>query len=220
MKNIIDNQLFAHLARCDGVERLNAGEFLTCEILDNVFEGTEQPFKNIRCLTLLMESEAVPLLVAGVKSVLALTLTIEETRTNPLPHISSLVDLQELIIDYLEGGEWAGTDFLALKNLKDLRILRISSISDFITSPTLTDEEFISIFENMCKLRELVFEIQCVLSTAAITSLGNHCPELKSCEMLGSYDLHCWQEITGSLFPQLRFLEFSGLAIDEEQASP
>lgn len=219
MRDTIDNRLLAYLARHDGLEELELGTFLSYEMLDKTFKGTERPFRDIRYLTVQIESKTVPLLVAGVKSVIGLTLTIEDSRTNPLPQISSLVNLQELHIDYMEQGEWAGADFLALKSLKSLRRLIISSIFDPIASPTLTDEEFIPVFENMSELQELVFQVQCVLTTTAITSLGKHCPQLMICEILGLYDLHGWQSVASPLFPQLQRLELSA-ATDGEQGSP
>jgi len=219
MRDTIDNRLLAYLARHDGLEELELGTFLSYEMLDKTFKGTERPFRDIRYLTVQIESKTVPLLVAGVKSVIGLTLTIEDSRTNPLPQISSLVNLQELHIDYMEQGEWAGADFLALKSLKNLHRLIISSIFDPIASPTLTDEEFIPVFENMSELQELVFQVQCVLTTTAITSLGKHCPQLMICEILGLYDLHGWQSVASPLFPQLQRLELSA-ATDGEQGSP
>ena len=219
IKDTIDNRLLAYLARHDGLEELELGTFLRYEMLDKIFEGTERPFRDIRYLAVQIESKTVPLLVAGVKSVIGLTLTIEDSRTNPLPQISSLVNLQELHIGYMEQGEWAGADFLALKSLKNLRRLIISSIFDPIASPTLTDEEFIPVFENMSELQELVFQVQCVLTTTAITSLGKHCPQLMICEILGLYDLHGWQSVASPLFPQLQRLELSA-ATDGEQGSP
>ena len=219
MRDTIDNRLLAYLARHDGLEELELGTFLSYEMLDKTFKGTERPFRDIRYLTVQIESKTVPLLVAGVKSVIGLTLTIEDSRTNPLPQISSLVNLQELHIGYMEQGEWAGADFLALKSLKNLRRLIISSIFDPIASPTLTDEEFIPVFENMSELQELVFQVQCVLTTTAITSLGKHCPQLMICEILGLYDLHGWQSVASPLFPQLQRLELSA-ATDGEQGSP
>lgn len=218
VKDTIDNQLLAYLARHDGLEELELGTFLRHEMLDKIFEGTEGPFRDIQYLAVQIESKTVPLLVAGFKSVISLTLTIEDSRTNPLPQVSSLVDLQELHIGYMEQGEWAGTDFLPLKNLKHLRRLNISPIFDPIASPTLTDEEFISVFENMSELQELVFQVQCVLSTVAITSLGECCPQLMICEILGLYNLHSWQSVARPLFPQLQRLELSA-AIDGEQGS-
>lgn len=218
IKDTIDNRLLAYLARHDGLEELELGTFLRYEMLDKIFEGTERPFRDIRYLAVQIESKTVALLVAGFKSVIGLTLTIEDSRINPLPQVSSLVNLQELHISYMEQGEWAGTDFLALKGLKNLRRLTISPIFDPIASPTLTDEEFISVFENMSELQELVFQVQCVLSTAAITSLGERCPQLMICEILGLYDLHGWQSVARPLFPQLQRLELSA-AIDGEQGS-
>ncbi|KAF7595482.1 hypothetical protein BBP40_005818 [Aspergillus hancockii] len=218
IKDPIDGQLLAYLARHDGLERLELGTFLRYKILDEILEETEDPFRDIRCLAVQIESKAVPLLLAGAKSVTGLTLTIEDSWTDPLPHVSSLVNLQELHISYMEQGDWPGTDFLALKGLKDLRSLNISPIFDPIVSLTLTDKEFIPVFENMSELQELVFQVQCVLSTAAITSLGENCPQLMICEMLGSYDLHPWQSVARPLFPQLQRLEL-GAAVDGEQGS-
>lgn len=219
MEDIIDNRLLACLARHDSLQFLKLGTFLTHEMLKNVFEDIERPFRNTMTLVAEGDSEAVSLLVTGIKSVLHLTLTTGDSRSNPLPQISSLVNLRELSVEYLEQGAWAGTEFLALKNLKNLRILHITSISDSTTSRALTDEDFIPIFENMSELQDLVFDVQCVLSTAAIISLGKNCPQLRICEMIGSYDLHFWQSIARPLFPQLSYLSLNAL-IDGEQESP
>ena len=202
MKDIIDSRLLAYLAHYDGLKDLELGKFLGHGMLDKILEGTEQPFKDIQYLAVQIESKTVPLLVERVKSVLVLTLAIGDGRINPLPHVSSLINLQKLHIGYEKQVEWAGTDFLALKNLKNLRRLNISSIYP-IASPTLTDTEFIPMFENMSQLEELVFQVKCALSTASITSLGEHCPRPTTCDLLGSYDLQCWKDIKRPIFPQL-----------------
>lgn len=202
MKDIIDSRLLDYLAHYDGLKDLELGKFLGYGMLDKILEGTEQPFRDIQYLAVEIESKTVPLLVERIRSVLALILAIGDSRNNPLPHVSSLVNLQKLHIGYEEQVEWAGIDFLALKNLKKLRRLNISSTYP-IASPTLTDTEFIPIFENMSQLEELVFQVKCALSTAAITSLGEHCPRLIACDLLGSYDLHCWKSIKRPIFPQL-----------------
>lgn len=218
VKDSIDNRLLACLAYHDGLEELELGLLLRYEMIDRIFEEIKWPFRDLQYLAVQIGSKTVPLLVAGVKSIIGLLITIEDSQVGPLPHISSLVNLQELHIEYKKHGEWAGTDFLALKSLKELRRLVISPVFDPITSTTLTDEEFIPIFENMSELQELVFQVQCVLSAAAITSLGKHCPQLETCEILGLYNLGSWESVARPLFPQLKLLEFSA-AIDGEQGS-
>lgn len=218
MKDSIDKKLLTYLAHHDGLEELELGVLLRHDMLDKIFEVTEQPFKDLQYLAVHIESKTVPLLVAGVRSFIGLTLTIEDSHISPLPPVSSLVNLQEFHIEYKTQGEWAGTDFLALKSLKKLRKLFITPVFDIISSTTLTDEKFISIFENMAELQELTFQVQSVLSTAAISSLGEHCPQLKSCDVLGLYDLGSWESVARPLFPQLHLLELSA-AIDGEQIS-
>lgn len=213
VKYIIDSRLLAYLAHYDGLKDLELGKFLGYGMLDKILEGAERPFRNIRYIAIEIDSKTVPLLVAKVKSVLILILTLGGSRINPLPHVSSLVNLQELHIGYKWQVEWAGTDFLALGHLKNLRRLDVSSI----TSPTLTDTEFIPTFENMSQLEELVFQVQCVLSTAALTSLGEHCPRLITCDLLGSYDLCCWKSIKKPIFPQLLVLKLGTATYGEEK---
>ena len=215
MRAIIDSRLLAYLAYYDGLKDLELGKFLGYGMLDKILRGTERPFRDIRFLAVEIESKTLPLLVATVRSVLVLTLAIADSRINPLPHVSSLVNLQKLHIGYEGHVEWVGADFLALKNLKNLRRLNISSIYP-IASPTLTDTEFIPIFEDMRELEELVFQVECALSTAAITSLGDHCPKLMTCELLGSYDVYCWKSIARPIFPQLRVLKLGTVTYGEE----
>ncbi|KAL4913562.1 hypothetical protein BDW62DRAFT_220617 [Aspergillus aurantiobrunneus] len=210
MKEVIDGRLLAYLARRDGLEELELGTVLECAMLEEVF-ATERPFGDIRYLAVNVESRAVPMLVERIRSVRCLTLTLEDSQVNPLPAVSSLVDLQELQIGYVWQGEWELADLVALRQLKDLRTLAISPIYDPVAIPALTDDEFISVFADMSGLEELVLQVQCALSAAALTALAERCPGLVVCELPGRYDLRGWEDVARPLFPRLRRLELGAV---------
>ncbi|KAE8375565.1 hypothetical protein BDV26DRAFT_267709 [Aspergillus bertholletiae] len=218
MDAFVDDQMLAYLARHRALEGLELGKAITSEMIEKALRGVEAPFSSIRRLAVRVSSNAVEPFVTVAKSVTNLLLMVEDNELSPLPFVRPLKNLTELEI--LVGQEiiWPGEDLLALKGLTNLRNLRICLFEGPPASPTLTDEEFIQIFQNMSELEELVFHVQCKLSAAAITSLGVHCRQLASCEVFGSYDLHTWSIIERPLFPQLRQLDLSA-AVPEERES-
>ncbi|GAB1205595.1 hypothetical protein APSETT445_004273 [Aspergillus pseudonomiae] len=218
MDAFVDDQMLAYLARHNGLEDLELGKTITYGMIERAMDGVEAPFKSIRRLTVQLRSKAVEPLTAAIKSATNLVLTVDDNELSPFPLVRSLTKLTELEIAFCQDGLWPATDLLALKGLKNLRRLCISSFEDPPAFPALTDQEFIQIFEDMRDLQDLVFQVQCKLSIVAITSLGTHCRELESCEIFGSYDLHGWSTIERPLFPHLRQLEL-GAAVPEERVS-
>ncbi|OGM41695.1 hypothetical protein ABOM_009882 [Aspergillus bombycis] len=218
MDAFVDDQMLAYLARHNGLEELELGKTITYGMIERAFDGVEAPFQSIQRLTVQLKSKAVEPLTAAIKSATNLVLTVDDNELSPLPLVKSLSKLTELDIVFCQEGVWPATDLLALKGLRNLRRLCISSLEDPPAFPAFTDQEFIQIFEHMHHLQELVFQIQCKLSIVAITSLGTHCRELESCEIFGSYDLHGWSTIERPLFPQLRQLDL-GAAVSGERAS-
>ncbi|KNG82188.1 hypothetical protein ANOM_009130 [Aspergillus nomiae NRRL 13137] len=218
MDAFVDDQMLAYLARHNGLEDLELGKTITYEMIERAMDGVEAPFKSIRRLTVQLKSKAVEPLTAAIKSATNLVLTVDDNELSPLPLVRSLTKLTELEIAFCQDGIWPATDLLALKELKNLRRLCISSFEDPPAFPALTDQEFIQVFEDMRGLQDLVFQVQCKLSIVAITSLGTHCRELESCEIFGSYDLRGWSTIERPLFPHLRQLEL-GAAVPAERVS-
>ena len=178
----IDDQLLAYFAGCSKLEELQLGGTLTYETLCKALETTDQlqPFKNIRLLLLYdMDSISVPLLVKvlkGAKSLTALNITPDDFDINPLPHVSSLVNLQQLYICSWCSSDWTRSDFLTLSNLKNLKGLLIRPLAGYLTCFDMTDEDFISVFENLPELEELEFPLDCELSIASLNALGTCCP--------------------------------------------
>ncbi|KAE8142375.1 hypothetical protein BDV38DRAFT_153635 [Aspergillus pseudotamarii] len=220
MDDFVDDQMLTYLARRHGLEDLELGQTITYEMIQKAFQGAEAPFRSIRRLTVQLESKAVEPLTAAIKSATNLLLTVEDNELSPLPLVRPLINLTELEIVFCREAIWPATDLLALKRLKNLRRLCISSLEDPPAFPTLTDQEFIQLFGNLGELQHLVFQAQCNLSTVAITSLGTHCRHLESCEIFGSYDLHGWSTIERPLFPQLRQFELGATVTGERESQP
>ncbi|KAB8231636.1 uncharacterized protein BDW43DRAFT_135697 [Aspergillus alliaceus] len=219
MERFLDDQMFAYFARRHDLEELEFGKTITYEMVEKALDGIQSPFKYIQRLTVPAESKALKLLAPTIKSVTTLELNVEDSQFNPLPLVSSLVNLRELEIAP-QWASWSATDFLALKGLKNLRRLEIYPIEDDLTSPNLTDPDFVQIFANMSELQQISFQVQCTLSTAAITSLGQHCRQLTSCDLLGSYYLNSWLNIERPLFPHLRQLELGAIIPEEQGPQP
>ena len=189
--------LLRSLAHCNGLEELHLNMIPKYETFSGVLGSLEQPFKDLRLLSMkaVLEARTASLLESkpNPNSLTALDLIIRNTTltTNPLPQIGLLVNLRNLSIIYL--GRRPLSRILPLENLKCLRNLRISG-SPLVEE--LTDKMFIPMVENWPELVFLKLEDQnSKLSTTSLTSLGKHCPRLKNCTIKGEYDLNDWQNI-------------------------
>ena len=215
----ISDQLLAYFAGFSRLEELSMGK--NGDRLYKVLEMTNQlqPFRNIRILSLLyVDSNSVPLLVEVLKNAKSLTelnLGLHDFDTNPLPHVSSLVNLQELSVTVLCSSNWCRSDFLALSKLKNLKVLGIcSSGGHDITCPEVTDEDFSSVFENLTELEKLDFGVNCDLSIASLNALGTCCRKLVTCRMIGRFDLDDWfapDKSQMTLFPCLELLQLDAV---------
>ena len=209
--------LLGSLAQSDGLEELHLNMIPKYKTFSGVLRSLEQPFKDLRDLSMgAAEAGSVSLLASKLNPeyLTALDLIINgmTLMINPLPQVGLLVNLQRLYISY----KWAPlSDILPLKNLKCLRILEFShSRMDMFT-----DEMFISMLENWPELEFLVLTgHMSKLSTTSLTSLGKLCPRLEDCSISGEYDLNDWQNIRRPIFPQLQYLRLTNL-VDREGES-
>ncbi|KAE8149865.1 hypothetical protein BDV25DRAFT_140383 [Aspergillus avenaceus] len=223
MNGIIDEKLFSYLVRRHGIEELEVGKLVTLDMFRTALDCDRKPLKDIRYLDLLIEVEVLqPLVAAIVETITHLEIEIEDDMDwgCPLPHLSTLTNLQLLELRVFPAPIWRGTDFIALQKLKHLQTLEISStdFEDVLSAPTLTDELFVQFISHLPYLRELTFLVSCVLSTRAITALGQHCRRLSYCALLGTFNLHTWAESDRPLFPVLQNLHLDA-AVDEGPGS-
>ena len=213
------------LAHCNGLEELKMNTMHEYKTFSGVLRSLEQPFKDLRTLTIgtVLEERSVSLLASKLNpdSLTALHLKFNGTTltTNPLQQIALLVNLQNLSITYVDETvslrEYPLSYILPLKNLKRLRSLEISNLP---FSPELTDEVFIAMVENWPELEILHFVLSYGLSTTSLISLGKHCPRLKDFISQGEYDLNDWENIPRPIFPQLQGIILFGL-VDRERES-
>jgi hypothetical protein len=145
MNYYISDQILTLLVARDGLVALELGKYITYDAIKQALEHIECPFKDIQHLTLHLQSKAVIPLAAAIQSVVRLELTIEDSEFNVLPMISSLNMLRILELRLPQEWDVPGADILALKKLKNLRILSIETWS----SLTLTDQEFISLVKDL-----------------------------------------------------------------------
>ena len=217
----VHEQLLRSFACCNSLEELKVHTLFEYPAFCRVLRNTEQPFKDLRCLSfgLRLEAKSASLLVPKLNphSLTALHLDIVidgiDSTTNMMPEIGlRLVNLQRLSLEYgnEEDMPFHPNDMIPLQNLKRLRSLQISYLR-FL--PKLTDELFISMVENWPELEVLqldLFGADSVLSTKSLTSLGKLCPRLNNCQIIGSYNLTDWQNIPRPIFPQLQRLIING----------
>ena len=218
------------LAHCNCLEELTMNTIRGYRPFYEVSRQLEQPtFKDLRNLTLedLEDARSVSVLASKLNpdSLASLDVTIDdnevlwETDPNIVPidlfqQISLLVNLQYLSIYYCTERP-SRSDMVPLKNLKRLRSLTICyQRTDLF--PTLADEVFITMVENWPELEVLELKVSSKLSTASLTSLRTHCPQLEDLIIDGEYDLNDWQDIPRPVFPQLRSLILDDL-VDRER---
>ena len=205
MQDILEQRLgslLGSLANYNGLEKLHLNMIPKYETFSRVLGSVEQPFKDLRDLSMgPAEARSVSLLVSKPNplSLTALDLIIDDTNLtiNPLPQIGLLENLRNLTIRY--EGRRPLSHILPLENLKCLRILDVSGsplVEEF------TDEMFIPMVKNWPELVALQLEGQnSKLSITSLTSLGKHCPRLEACLIEGEYDLTDWQNIPRPIFP-------------------
>ena len=190
--------LLGSLAYCNGLEELKMNTIHEYKTFSGVLRSLEQPFKDLRTLTMetLLEERSISLLASKLNpdSLTALDLMFNSITltTNPLQQIALLVNLQNLSISYVDVTvrEYPLSDILPLKNLKRLRSLVISNLP---FSPELTDEAFIPMVEKWPELEVLHLDLRNGLSTTSLISLEKHCPRLKDFISQGEYDLNDWE---------------------------
>ena len=222
----IDDQLLAYFIGASQLEELDLDGAITYETLYKALAMTDQlqRFRNIHSLLLCgMDSNSIPLLVKVLKDVNSLTslnITPREFDTNPFPHVSSLVNLEQLQICSLYTSLWTRSDFLTLSKLKNLKSFGIRPLAGHLTCLDMTDEDFISVFENFTELEELEFPLYCDLSIASLNALGACCPKLLTCQMIGRFDLDGWDSPKShgtTIFPCLEFLQLSEIHFGSRQ---
>ena len=218
-----DEQLLTSLANRDGLEELEMNTLFRFGTYKKVLKHIGQPFKDLRKFTFHTQAMPASFLISKLNpnSLTSLEISIDDIflEVNPLPEFGRLVNLRNLQITYMQDKtleKFPTSDLLPLKNLKHLRQLLICG--DFPLSSKMTDDEFIPLVEHWPELEELQLDVDCDFSTATLTSLGQHCPRLKSISISGLFDLIDWIDIPRPLFPHLHQLTLVDL-VDKEGES-
>ena len=224
LKEPLDNRLLSCLARRQGLECLHMIPNVNSENVDKMFEGTAVPFRDVKDLRIGTVSSIVPKLMNNMEMSMPglrfFDLWIEDTTISPLLYVSWLSNLRKLTITCTEkSAEWGARGYVALKNLTNLNALHI--YSHYLTPhycEDLTNDDFNTMFKDMKQLEWLTFQVSCpLITTDALTSLGESCRHLAYCEMPASFDFADWWDVTSHpLFPELREL-ILGRPVDREE---
>ena len=218
----IDNglgvDLFRYLAFHNGLERLDIGGFMHYTLIRPIVDMPEPIFASLRCLSVHLETRSLPRLTGRMMNVPTFTelnVTLDVDNTNPFPYLNQLTNLTVLRTIPITGGSWAAEDFMGLQDLRKLRVFKLSTIVAPILVTRYSDFNFIDSFGQKPDLEDLIFEVNCPLTTLTLNFLGRHCPRLQRCYLpiqIFEEVYAIWKRVKAPLFPRLTQLEIGGLS--------
>jgi hypothetical protein len=122
-----------------------------------------------------------------------------------------MTKLRKLLIFGTMHATFTRRDLLQLRALKDLEDLDISlkfaNSQDKLHTQYFEDSDFDNLISGLSKLRMFAFDIiSDNHSMAVLTSLSEHCPNLETLRLNGSYDLQALNVLTAISYPKLKVL--------------
>lgn len=167
-------------------------------------------------MDVILESRAVAPLTAAMESAVKLSLEILDNDVMVFPALAPLTDLSGLVIVFRKDVELPSEDILALKGLKCLTYFNPVAPYAHASSSTLTDHDFLQVFEGMSNLKHFAFQVKCGLSINAIITLGIHCRQLRFYQIYGTRtNLLELANIEAPLLPGLEFLDLDGTGTND-----
>ena len=213
-KEFVTEEILKTLLTHSSLSNLELWSNIQEEALSRVVSDIDS--KSLQRLRLVIEAEALPILVSVTISIQNLGLEVVHDGTRVLSTISSASHLQAL--RHLELDcccqDLLIHEVLAVKGLGNLRTLKIQSNGEGdLQSSSLRDEDFQSLTRSLLHLEHLHFLVQCNLTVHGIRSLSTR---LKSLEMLGSFNLtDLSDEVVEPKFqmPDLEYLDLGPLPV-------
>ena len=219
-----NDEFLSFLACYDGLEDLKLSEDLSLDDVDKIFKASAAPFKDLISLGIKANPTTVPTLMENIKNFMpklrCLDLETDKNEISNMPYVGLLSNLQRLTLEIVRSARWDGKSLEGLKSLTNLHELEISAGPDSrsLYDPSMTDDDFITLFKDMNKLEKLKFHVACPLITInALAFLGQNCRRLAFCIVPGTFVLADIDKVAGTfpLFPELRELSLTS-AVDRD----
>lgn len=220
------DELLSCLAHSRKLERLELpwcwNEIAVEDAEAEILHSNVVPFPKMKTLSLVASSMAISNLVPLVINTIQLTLILQDSEFDVLPHLSNLRNLKILTIYYQESEAIPVESLMELGALSKLVALRLSPLPykngtmRYLQS-RLLDYDCEVLARRWPHLRCLRLRMECNISTNAVESFLRHCPNLHTCEIYQPLDTtHLFTTAPGYLvFPQLTKLTLSKLTGEE-----
>lgn len=217
MTNEAIGELLSSLAHSSSLERLQLSwlwtESQSQQLTAAVSNSGVEPFPKIAHMHLFVRSRAIDQLVPLVANLKRLTLTVNDSTDDVLPHVSNLAKLESLIIHYKSPCFIPRESLLGLGALSRLSTIHLCSCTygtigvDLMRS-NLSDGDCEALARRLPNLHCLRLQLWCNISTKAVESFLRQCPSLEKCEFMQRLDTTDLFTSTSDnmIFPQLRKL--------------
>lgn len=211
------NKIYAHLLRLNRFSKLslaNAKGQADVQQIMNMVGRPLVPNNNLMSLRICGHPLAVNLFLStATRALQSLNITLLRSYSgNVCDQLSQFINLAELRLHVFPHQTLPQSEFDALINLSELRVLKIASDSDggyTASMDWLTDEHFNQWITNFPNLHDLslVWDNE-HLTESAMLAVASTCTELEQCTLGWKQDLGAWKSCASStvLFPHLKHL--------------
>lgn len=224
-ESLVDRDFFDHLAGRDNLAGISFGFTIKTRLVEGI--NSPKPFRSLRKLTITVVEDALPSLVSKLASIHDLHLDLKAKTRARLPsfdskllnHLSKLTQLRRLHVHVGGAMAFDKDDLTFLKSLKHLTELWLrGSDSTSLTAAGYRNVDLESLLENLPNLRVLGLEMyKLPLTSTTLAALGQSCPSLERCHLMGSFNMLQLGSYQAPLFLKLQSLcisNFTSLMVD------
>ncbi|GAB1193898.1 hypothetical protein APSETT444_003134 [Aspergillus pseudonomiae] len=207
VKSLFAHVILNHLTNHDNLEELSLG--YTIDKLPNNIKSLET-VRSLRKLSATITHDIFPSFISAFTSLHELNLSVEgEPKSRltsiDLKHLSNLTQLRSLYISLNGKMDLQKGDLLFLKNLKHLTKLQLTGkMQTAFIAAGFNNVDFEDLVADLPNLRVLTLHLfQLALNIHSLAALGQSCPLLECCDLMGSFNIAQLKEYQAPLFPKL-----------------
>ncbi|KAI1979259.1 hypothetical protein LOZ53_006340 [Ophidiomyces ophidiicola] len=189
IENIVSDDVVVHLASRDNLRTLSLGPVIDARLMERIVVDVSNPFQHTTDLRLSLTSTALHLITPHLSSLTVLELTVKDNEHSALEHVTSLLNLQRLTINYAMNTNLSSAELLSLKHLTNLEAITLNGMQHEMNTFNLdcfqfTDSEFETLLSSLPRLSRLNFGVQCMLTSTALKTVAKYCPRIDTLQIL------------------------------------